>query len=261
MAGKPFFVRPLPFTINLAGNERAANPAAHLAEFQFPAMTWRTDGTLGSFVVIDLGSATTVDFVALLATNAGSSTTMRVSMDNNAATVGGGSAAYIQGAALINDPATSGRATYHGFYPLTSAQTYRYMAVFIESFSGDFEASTLVVGRKVTSAKYYETQWEAGPLDLSTVTENRNGIPDIAGGMMMRQLSFNLGWMTEAEFETSISPLLLACGKTEPVYCCFDPEPTTYRQNRTYFGRLSESRTVKQGFNRFQREFTIRSFI
>jgi hypothetical protein len=261
MAGKPIFVKPLPFTVSAYGNQLTSNPASSLGEFQYPGVTWKSSGNTNLYVVVDLGAAQTVDFVAMLASNALAGTAFTITMDTTSAGAIGGSPAYSSGAQTFISPATTGRALYNSYFAFPSAQTYRYLAIQITGHTGDFEASFLVIGTQISVTRYYETQWESCVLDLSQVTDNRNGVSELAYGAVWRQLQFTLGWLTESEWETSILPLLLACGKTEPLYCCFDPDPTTYRQNRTYFGRLAEATVRKMGFNQFQKEFQIKSFI
>lgn len=261
MAGKPFFVKPLPFTVAATGNERAGNLASHLAAFKFPGMTWRSNGNTGLTVDVDLGAAVTVDYVALLATNAQAGTTIQILMGASLANVQGGSPTFDSGILTLISPAVTGRDTYHSHYEFGTAQTYRYLRIKIASHTGDFEASTLVIGKKVQSSRYYEPEWENGPLDLSEIGDNRNGIASEAPGLVMRQISFTLGWLNEAEWETLFQPLLQALGKTEPVLLSFDPDATTYRQNRTYFGRLAESRGRKRNYNRFEKAFDLKSFI
>jgi hypothetical protein len=263
MALTPFFVKPLAFAVAGVSTELTANPAAHLAEFKFPAMTWKTASITGTTasVVLDLGSLQQVDFVGIIGANAQAGTKYEIQMDNTNTTLLGASPTYRSGTLDFISPAVTGRALYHSHLEISPAQTRRYVAIVISAHAGAFEASTIVVGKKVSVAKYYETEWETGPLDLSNVSESRNGVPDEAAGVVWRQKSFTLGWLSESEWETSISPLLMSLGKTEPVYCCFDPDATTYRQGRTYFGRLAESRVRKRAFNRLEKQFDIRSFI
>ena len=119
-----------------------------------------------------------------------------------------------------------------------------------------------MAGKKISPARYYEPEWEAGAADQSSVAIGRNGVPDIARGLNMRLVNFTLSWMSEAEWETSISPLAQAVGKTDPVFCCFDPAATTYRQNRTYFGRFTDNlRGTKKNYDRFERQFELLSMI
>jgi hypothetical protein len=92
--------------------------------------------------------------------------------------------------------------------------------------------------------------------DLGSLTFSRNGVPAIQDGAKLRATSFRLGWLSEAEMEETFSPIDEAIGKTSPLFLCFDPEPNTYRQRRTFFGYAEEQPEYqRQGFNRYSRDF------
>ena len=100
-----------------------------------------------------------------------------------------------------------------------------------------------------------------GCVDQSTIALSRNGVPDIARGAHLRSLGFTLGWLTEAEYETGMGPLSESVGKVDPLYLCFDPDPTTYRQRRTYFGRLAETKVKRRSVTRFEKQLDMVSMI
>lgn len=256
MAGIPFFVRPLPFAVSSVGNERSDRPASNLGEFQYTGMVWRSNGAASLTFRATLSAATTCDFVGLLNTNAITATDWQVVARNAGATI-----VFDSGVIDLISPAVTGRDFYQGHceFPAASVLT---VDITITSHTGDFEAAFLVIGKKVSGARYYETQWESGPEDLSSITISRNGVPEIAAGSMLRSKAFTLGWISEAEYEGQFQPLMQTLGKTSPVYLCFDPEPTTYRQARTYFGYMRDTRRFKKaGFNRFEKSFELLSKI
>ena len=53
-----------------------------------------------------------------------------------------------------------------------------------------------------------------------------------------------LNWHDEAEWETKFRPMIERVGLTSPLYLCFDPSATAYRQNRTYFGKFQKAPTA-----------------
>ncbi len=262
MAGKPFIVEPMAFTIVGTNSETTGAPAAHLGEFHDPGMMWRTGSITGgsAAVVVDLGALRTFDFIGLLQTNAQAGTQIQAQADNGNTTLLGGSPTFTTGTQTLITPAVTGRSAYHWHQELSSPQTRRYVAIIVSNHTGAFDASMLVIGSRITSTRYYEPEWEAGPLDLSELGEGRNGVADMAAGAMWRELSFTLGWMSESEWENVIYPMRCRVGALNPVLICLDPEATTYRQGRTYFGRLGKSRGAKKAFNRFEMQFDIRSF-
>jgi len=263
MAGVPIFVRPLPLVgFYSVANQITSNPATNLGEFQYGGMTWRSSGPTGLSMTIDLGSAQTVDFVAMLGASALAGTTIAINMGATQANAESGAPSFTTGAQPFISPSTTGRTLYNSFAQFGSAQTFQWLNFSIAGHTGDFEAAFLVVGKVVQPSMYYEPEWEAGPLDLSTITIARNGVPEIAPGQIQRTIGFTLGWQTEAEFQTQMQPLVNAVGKVNPVYLAFDPAATTYRQDRTYFGRFTDAlRTKRKGWNRFERAFALQSMI
>lgn len=266
MAGKPFFVEPMAFTASGGGAVSAA-PVTHLSEYQFEGMVYRTSDITGTsaLVTLDLGAAREFDYVAVLQSNAQATTTIRIQADSNADDLFGGGGAtpeYDSGVLPFISPAVTGREFYHSHFELPAAQTKRYIGLIIADHAGPFEASFAVVGKKLASARYYDREWESGPDDLSVFGRGRNGVPDIAQGKTLRRVSFNLGWLTEAEYETGFGPMMQRLGRTGPVLLSFDPEATTLRQSRTYFGTmLDQSRFRMANFNRFEKQFELLSLI
>jgi hypothetical protein len=261
MAGIPFFVLPLAFTINAVGNQATTNPATNLAEFLYAGMTWKTTSAASCYVIVDLGAVQPIDFVGLLQTNAGSADTWIVTAD---ATLSGitGTPSYSSGSLPIISPTVTGRSGYNSHLELSSRISVRYIKVSMTIAGAYLETPFLVIGKKVAPARYYEPEWESGPDDQSIFAISRQGVPDIAPGRMLRRAAFTLSWMTEDEMESQIYPLLLAAGKTNPVFCCFDPAATIYRQNRTFFGWLTDtSKPKRKAFNRFEKSFEVQSLI
>lgn len=261
MAGLPFFLEPLPFTVASASAGPANRPASHLAEFKYAGMVWQSNAASEHIVTIDFGAAVTFDHVCLLNTNAQADTRMWIGCGTSAAQASGGSPAFSTAPALLIDPAQTGRSFWHG-YRTFAPQTFRYLALRTDSHSGVFEASILAVGRRISPASYYESEWEAGPEDLGNFALSRNGVADQASGSVLRRLGFTLARLTEAEHDLTIQPLLQRLGRSGSVLCCFDPEETVYRQGRTYFGTMADQgRALKRGFNRFEKRFEIISII
>ncbi|MDO6575460.1 hypothetical protein, partial [Staphylococcus pasteuri_A] len=67
----------------------------------------------------------------------------------------------------------------------------------------------------------------------------------------------------EAEWEGQFRPMIEKVGTSQPVYCCFDPEATTYRQNRTYFGKFDKApfATGRRKPGTFGGEYTLSSLV
>ena len=261
MADKPFFVVPLALGTITTGNERANRPASHLGETMYRGMVWQSNGNSDLWVRCDLGAAQDIDFVALLGTNAQSGTTLRVRLGDSQGEVDGTADYDSTAAALINPtPATVPANGYHSHLELPSTQTKRWLRLDVGSHTGDFSASMLVIGKKISPGSYYETAHQRSVRDLGGVTFSRNGVPGISAGEKLRAAVWKMSWLTEEEMEEDFAPMDMVIGKTAPLLACFDPAATSYRQARTYFGIMEDNPALtKLGYQRYERQFQILS--
>jgi hypothetical protein len=263
MPSLPFCVVPLPFTINNDfGHADAGHPSSHLAEFDTIGMTWKTSSASPPHTIVgDFGSAKTVGFLSMLSANAGSGVTIRLQMGTTTA-VSNYDSGYMT---FVNPGLTRDDGLYHSHFELPSAQTYRYFAVSVNGQTV-FEASTLVLGAKVTPANYYSPGFEFGVEDLGDIDVGRYGVIDETPGRIMRKLNFRLGWMSESDFETKFRPLVEALGKRKVALWCFDPTANVYRQARTYLGWIRNPIVATHVANtgdgpRFQKDLEILSMV
>lgn len=234
----PFAVVPLPFTTYSVQNERSNRPASHLSEFKSKGMVWQTNGNTTLLFKGDLGSPKPVNFVALLLTNAQPSTKFQFLMSNDPtfASVGYNSTALD----IISPSITREDGLYHSHLEIPSVQTYRYFDLTISGHTGDFQAAFLVIGQKLTPATYYNPDFEFGLEDQGSLEWTRYGVASEEDGVLMRKLKLTFSWLSQTDYETKFRPLTEKVGKRGMVYFCFDPEPTVYRQSKTYFGVLTE---------------------
>ena len=260
MAGVPFIVLPLALGAVTSGNARTAKPADHLGEFNYRSMVWGSNGASNLWVRGDLGVAQAIDYVGMLAATAQSGTTIRVRLGDTQAEVDG-TADYDSGAiAFINPSIVRTDGLYHSHHELPSTMTKRWWRIDIGGHSGDFEASMLVMGKKLQPARYYDTTWTVATRDLGSVTFARNGVPGFAAGAKLRSMQFKLSWINEAESEAMFQPVNEAMGKTAPFLTCFDPEVSIYRQRRTFFGFFEDQPSIgKVAFDRFEQAFQVLS--
>jgi len=240
MAEKPFFVRPLPFDVTTIGNETPGAPAKHLAQFKHSGMIWRSSGNGNLYAEGDFGTTKDVDFCALTATNATSSATIRLRLSPSFAGLTQ-NPHYDSGPQTIRSPAiTRDDGLYHSHLELPQTESRRCWRIDIAGQSGNFEASALVLGKKVTADSFYSAEYGFGAEDLGDIELSRFGVPEEQPGLIYRRLDFTMDWLDLDYFETYFRPLIERLGKREVVYCCFDPEATVYRQSRTYMGWLRE---------------------
>jgi hypothetical protein len=260
---KPIFVVPLSLGTIATGNATASHPATHLGRPESIGLTWRTSGSGNAWVRGDFGSAKEVDFCALVSANATSSTTIRLRLGDSQAEVDGSADYDSSPMTFINPSITRTDGLYHSHHELPSTYTKRWWRVDIGSHSGDFEGATLVLGKRIEPARFYNRDFEYGTKDLGALEFTRWGVPDMQPGAKLRTLEFMLEWLTEAELEASFRPMAEALGETGIVYCCFDPEATAYRQARTYMGKFGKPLVAKgrPKPRTFGQDFVIHSII
>jgi hypothetical protein len=241
MAQLPFCVVPLPLGTVATGNERAEGPAYLLGEFKHIGMVWRSSGNGNLWVRGDFGVAKAIDFCSLIHANAQPGTTIRLRLGDSQAHVDG-SAPYDSGTLPLISPSISREdGLYSSHLELTALQTRRWWRIDIGGHTGDFEASKLVLGQRITPSTYYSSGFEFGTDDLGSLSFTQWGVPDETDGRIFRSLRFTLAWLNETEFETKFRPLLERIGRRGVSFWCFDPTANTYRQQRSYMGTLKDN--------------------
>lgn len=224
---KPIFVVPLE-PASVTGPAAAGYPASHLGRLDALALTWRNTG--GGAVTFNFAEERAVDFVALVSTNAKPETTIRVQAGSFDSGVG----------PLINPAITRGDKLYHSHTELPSPQSVTSVTVTV-SHSGQFEAAFLIIGRKAEPAKFYDYGFEFGAEDTGKAEITPSGVWDKQDGVILRTLGLTLNWQSESEWEGVFRPIVETVGITRPIFVCFDPAETAYRQNRTYYGTFRKS--------------------
>lgn len=268
MPALPFVVVPTPLGTLTTSSAHAANPVTHLNEFDSIGMTWKATSDDAQFVRGDFGSAKPVDFLSVVAASVNpAASVMRLRLGASQAAVDG-AASYDSGLVLMVQPAiTRADGLYVAHLELPAIQTYRWWRLDFAGLLGvQLEASAIVLGQKLVPATWYSAGYEYGVEDMGEIDIGRYGIPEETPGRIMRTLAFQLGWLSETDFETKFRPLAETLGKRRVAFWCFDPTANAYRQNRTYFGWLRpppvarHTATTPDG-PRFLKDFEILSMI
>lgn len=260
---KPIFVVPYALGTITTGNEVAGHPAIHLGRHKAMGLTWKTSNASNVWVRGDFGSARSISFVSIISANALSGTDIQVRLGTSQGEVDG-TAPYDSGAVdFISPSIVREDGLYHSFLRLSSPVSARWWRIDITGHTGAFEASALVIGNVIETPCFYNQDHEFGIEDLGQVEINRWGVFDETPGVVLRRVDFTLSWMSEAVFEATFRPMHEKLGQTGMVYVCFDPEPTTYRQARTYFGLFRQPPFAKatRKARTFSHEYQIRSLI
>lgn len=256
---KPFFVIPLNLGTLASGNVASGYAIAHLNRLKAAALAWRSSGNSNLWARGDFGATRQVDFCALMAANAQAGTTIRLRLGTTQAEVDG-TAPYDSGATtLINPAITREDGLYHSHLEIPSVQNARWWRIDIGGHTGDFQAASLVLGKRAASTYLYNQDFEYGVEDFGSMDITRFGVMDEEPGVIMRSLGFTLGWTTEAEFEATFRPMIEKLGGRGMVYVCFSPEATVNRQARTYLGVMRKpptARAIRKPFT-FSQEFEI----
>lgn len=261
---KPFFVRPINLGNFVASAAQSGYPVYHLNRHKAAGLIWQANATGGLWARGVFNATASIDFCAMILANAQPGTTIRVRLGATQADVDGSSAPYDSTPLpFINPSIVRDDGLYHSHLELPSVQTATWWRIDIGGHSGAFQASSLIFGAKIEPTHFYNFDWEYGIRDLGSIDFTRNGVVDEAEGAIWRTIDFTLGWQSEAEFEASFRPMAEALGKRGVVYLCFDPEPTTYRQARTYLGFFDKAPFAK-GIRKprtFSQDYSIVSMI
>lgn len=266
---KPLFCHPLDLGTIATGNARAETPATHLNRHKSAGLVWRSNGNSNLWVRGQLSQAQTIDFLALMATNASLATQIRLRLGTSQGEVDGtapydsGNIPIIPATGAIGvgptgetlsldfltgtygistqaDPVITGLP--HAFHELPSAVSATWWRIDITSHTGDFEAGALVLGKKIEPSRFYDnTGHQFGEEDLGKMELNRWGVADEEPGLILPTIGFTLSWQTEAEYEANWRPLMRRVGLRNALYCCFDPAETDYRNGRTHLGFLRKA--------------------
>ncbi len=241
---KPAFTIPVALGTITTGNERTNRLASNLALHKDAGMVWQSNGNSNLWVRCNFGSAKAINYVSLMSANALPGTTIRVRLGDTQAEVDG-TADYDSGAvAFISPSITRDDGLYNSHLDIPATYTKQWVRIDIGGHTGDFEASSLVVGLRRIMNRFYDRGFEMGVEDLGSFEFGNQGVVAEEDGVIIRSLGFKLSWMSEAEFETNFRPFMEQMGMRGFIHCCFDPDPTAYRQAKTYFGRLAKQPTV-----------------
>ncbi|MFC4255361.1 hypothetical protein GRI97_07985 [Altererythrobacter xixiisoli] len=260
---KPFFVVPVPLEGLNAGSAALGQPVHNLAREDAVALTWRSEFDGAHWCTGEFGRDQPIDFCAMLAANAQPGTTIRLRLGATSAQVSG-AAPFDSGALPFIDPAiVRDDGLYHSHLELPQPIEARWFRIDIAGHVGPFEASTLVLGRRIEPGRFYDRDFQRGVEDLGAAKFTQWGVLNIEPGVTIRTVDFTLAWQTETEIVEMFEPMARQLGTRGMVYLCFDPEPHPYRQAKTYFGVLKKPPFAKGRPKpaTFAQDFAIQSVI
>ena len=260
---KPIFIVPLDLGSMATGNAASGFPVTNLNRHKAIGLTWKSSGSTNVWARGQFTASRAIEFCAIVAANAQAGTKFRLRLGTSQAQVDG-SAPYDSGALdFISPSITREDGLYHSHLEIGTVQNATWWRIDITGHSGDFQAADLVLGRMVEPSRFYNLDFEFGVEDQGEIEVGRNGVMNEQPGIIMRTAAFKLAWITEAEFEANFRPMVEKLGKRGVAYVVFDPDPSTYRQAKTFMGIMRKppfARGVRKP-QTYEMDFEILSFI
>jgi len=231
--------------------ETAAGPASNLQTMQ-PTDVW--EGTGGTpYLVIDLGAVSDFNLIALLATNLGTSDTMRVrTADTEGALTGGPT--WDSTALTQSYVGAEG----HVFIWRPAGETNRWIRIDLATASDPMYCGRLYIADAYQpSINYTYGNNEDGYADesLLDLTDGGNMIP--TSGANRQVFSFALKMLTEAE-RHEVRELNRTRGGSSDVLVIRAPETASNKGDAIYYGLMQMRRVVVQtAFNRHETAYQL----
>jgi hypothetical protein len=246
------FVRPLPFTA-AATSPTATAPVSNMAN-DLPGMVWRSGGT-SAYFIIDLGTAASYDYVALIGANLRASDTVQI----RTGTTDTGIGSYA-GAAIVAFTGTKpAGTTTEAIFKLSATRTERYMRVDIAATGipeGYIQAVRLVVGKSITTGGVsYDA--EMSFVDRSVITSG-TGYTSVDAYDVLTQWKVATDWISETAWRADWIPFFRATANSNGyLFIPDDTKPAQYQTDAIY-GRTIVAPTGKNpAFNVWRFEATI----
>lgn len=145
----------------------------------------------------------------------------------------------------------------HSHLELPSTVDASWWRIDINAHSGDFQASSLILGTKRTPGRFYNRDRELGYEDFGALEISRNGVIAETPGVVLKTMLFRLGWVSEEEFYSTWAPLFSAKGKRQCLFWCFDPDVNVRRQDKTFLGFMGRDLFMRGGTAPTQNEVDV----
>jgi len=234
----------------------------------FPASNLGRDAPVGWKVVAGAPTLTIEtagtpwDAIALLNSNLPEAATVTVRHGASAAAAAG-AAASLNAVAFRASANLPGRPGYHGWFQLPATTDDRFAHI---TLGGTMPPANTVyiehalIGRARMS-KNHAVEKKETPLDLGSLERTRTGIPDRQLGLKMRRVEFDLGVLSESQYETLYGDLGRRLGETEPVFIIPNSKRNFAFHDRFLYGNLSGGNIVNPASPYYTRAFAIDSII
>lgn len=217
--------------------------------------SYRTE-TLNGVIDVDLGSAQTIDTIALIAHNSTASGTVIISAGSTSA-----ASDFTTGSLNLVTGADQGLPGNLFFEKLTTAQTYRFWKIdYNDTGNPDayFQIGRLYLSNAFQPDVNLAYGYSQSFKDLSRVRRTRSGeaVPLIRDPY--RKVEFTLDFGSQDEMYNSLFEFDRLRGKSKDVLFVKDPAETTHFQRQYVYGLFTDLQPIiHSNFSRFRKRFII----
>lgn len=229
--------RPLALT---ALTSTALSPANLLLDRLGRAATFPAGTSQATF---DLGAATSIDTIALIATNAAAGATWTITLSNNA-----DMSAPVRtiAASAINASADALRRVHRQGLKTFAATNARYVRITVTTAVA-LQAGRLVVGKSFQPSEQRDYGWDFKVVDSGEAKRTSTGLDDIAIRGKVLALSWIWSSLTEAEARGTLLDLVAYAGETRDLLVCLDTAAADVH-NLIGYGKLADPVIAQQLF-------------
>ena len=238
-----FALRPLVPTLVTASGTAAGYAAANVAN-DYAGIVWRSPTGANAYLIIDLGADILIDTVMLFGVKnapAGAKLTVGAAV---AATGGASYTDYSQVdlyAGSVTPRSGAGVALYRlDLNGAGAAVSARYFKLYFDSLGagGNIQIARVVIGKRTALNRNFSFGAAFGVRDLGSFGFSPQGVMLRRRAAKLRTLGISFDNVKRDEVEGQVQPLIELSAGQEPVALCIDPDTSTERQNRCYFGPL-----------------------
>lgn len=252
-------VLPEPVTDWVALSEQDGYPLRNLG--RDAPVAWHGSLVSGLYVFEFRTAGAPIDTLALMNTNLPEAATWRAKAGADQANVRSGSPAFNSGSQAFRASANiPGRRGYHGLMQLATPQAYPYWRIEISATcpGSMIHAEHFIAGLNRKSRTHALEKRESGTT-LGSMERTRSGAPDRQEGYRMREVEFDIAFLTETQYETLYHDL--AYRLNDPILVVPNSRAGAFLHDRMLYGDLGGGQVVQTHTPRYTRTFKVNSLI
>lgn len=183
---------------------------------------WKTTASASEYLIVDLGSAQSIDTIYLLGCSLSASAVSRVRVS---ATDSSGAAGELYDSGDVTGAVDQN----YGTQPvlLDAAVSGRYVRFdFADPGATDIQIGRLVIGLRTVFGINFGYNWQAQRVDRSVLTKTRGGQTQVFRDNAYRTIDLTFGFMSPSDRYGVVEAVDIACGASTDVLFIIDPEST-----------------------------------